>query len=80
MSDIDLTIGPHHLEFCPEYKYLGYWVNEFLDIGESLQKVFNKANQALGLIIAKSKVIGGFTKLYNVSIYQFSATLHTSGL
>ena len=82
LSSFTFSCGSHNLEFCHEYKYLGYWINEFLDIGDSLQKVFNRANQALGLIIAKSKAIGGFpfavfSKLYDVSVISiFSYIAH----
>ena len=55
-----IKIGSHHLEYCHQYKYLGYWINEFLDINESIQKVFHKANLALSVLMAKSKATGGF--------------------
>ena len=71
--DVSLFIGSKCIEFCHQYKYLGYWINEHLNLSESLQKVFDRAYKALGLIIAKSKSLGGFpfsvfSKLYNVSV------------
>ena len=49
-------------EFSPDYTHqwlLGFWINEFLDNSESTQKVYDHANRALGVLIAKSKAAGG---------------------
>ena len=81
-SNVTLHIGSKPLEYCHQYKYLGFWINEHLNMHESLQKVFDKANKALGIIIAKSKALGGFpfsvfTKLFNVSVVSiFSYIAH----
>ena len=82
LTDSILHIGVHTIDFCHEYKYLGYWINEFLNMEESIRKVYDKANRALGVIIAKAKELGGlpfsvFTKLYNVSVLSiFSYIAH----
>ena len=82
ITDSILHIGVHTIDFCHEYKYLGYWINEFLNMEESIRKVYDKANRALGVIIAKAKELGGlpfsvFTKLYDVSVLSiFSYIAH----
>ena len=82
LSTFAFNIGVHTLDYCHEYKYLGYWINEFLDINRSLEKVFIRANRALSVIIAKSKCMGGlplsiFTRLFNVSVVPiFSYIAH----
>ena len=58
------------VDYCHEYKYLGFWINEFLDLRQSIQKVYDHANRALGVLIAKSKAAGGlpmhvFSHLFN---------------
>ena len=40
--------------------YLGYFLNEFLDADESIQRVYDCANRALGVLIAKAKTAHGF--------------------
>ena len=34
LSCCQLMLGSSVIEFCHEYKYLGYWINEFLDVNE----------------------------------------------
>lgn len=84
ISCCQLMLGSSVIEFCHEYEYLGYWINEFLDVNESLNRVFVKANAALGVIIAKSMSLGGipfdvFTKLYKTCFTYFLHTLLTFG-
>ena len=55
ITPCSLYLGNNVVEFCHEYKYLGFWINEFLDMNESIHNVFDRANKALGVIIAKSK-------------------------
>ena len=58
--------------------YLGYLSNEFLDLDNSIQRVFDSGNQALGAVIPKQKLLEGYLfqfTLYNVSllsIHNFS--------
>ena len=47
-----------------EYKYLGFLFNEFLDLDKSIQRVFDRGNQALGAVIAKAKASGGLFRMY----------------
>ena len=73
LSDFSFKLGNQHIEYAHEYKYLGFWFNEFLDLDNSIQRVFNSGNQALGAVIAKAKAAGGlpfsvFTRLYDASV------------
>ena len=73
LTQSTLSLGSQPIEFYHEYRYLGFWFNEFLNVDESLEKVFDRANKASGVVIAKAKSIGGlpftvFTKLYNTCI------------
>ena len=47
----------HVIDYTHDYKYLGYFefLNEFLDADKSIQKVYTRANRALGVLIAKAK-------------------------
>jgi hypothetical protein len=52
------------------YKYLGLWINEFLDTQTMVKELANSATRALGKITVKLKAMGGltysgYTKLYN---------------
>ena len=49
------------LDYCSEYKYLGYWINEHLDHKTLVDKVALAARRSLGSLIAKSKENGGFS-------------------
>ena len=79
ITPCSLHLGNNVVELCHEYKYLGFWINV---MNESIHKVFDRANKALGVIIAKSKELGGFpftvfTKLYEVSTLSvFNYTAH----
>jgi len=59
-----------HSFYAHQYKYLGFWINEFLDNSESTQKVCDHANR---VPIAKSKFAGGlpvkvFSQLFNTLV------------
>ena len=53
LSDFVFCPGCHILDYIHEYKYLGF--NEFLDADESIQRVYDCANHALGVLIAMVK-------------------------
>ena len=65
------------------YKYLGLMLNEYLDYDYTAKHVAQAAHRALGLVIAKDKVHGGFgydifTKLYDSlvsSIIEYGAAI-----
>ena len=58
------------IEFCNEYKYLGIYFNEFLDMKVTIDHVATSARKAMSGIIARSRIIGGlmyksYTQLFN---------------
>ena len=53
-SVFHFEIGEFSPDYMHQYKYLGFWINEFLDNSESTQKVYDHANRALGVLIAIS--------------------------
>ena len=68
-SDSVFIVGGINLDVVESYKYLGLVLTEFLDYSKTAKAVAKSANRALGLIIAKSKAVGGlpydvFYKLY----------------
>jgi len=60
LSDFVFHLGCQTIDYTHDYKYLGYFINEFLDADESIQKVYTCANRALGVLIAKAKAAHGF--------------------
>ena len=59
---------------CTGYTYLGLVLNEHLDYSITAKTVAQNANSALGLLIAKCKIMGGlpcdaFIKLYDSVVY-----------
>ena len=69
-TKVQFKYGNSVLNLVKFYKYLGIVLNEFLDYAYTAAMVAKSANRALGLLIAKTKCIGGlpltcFEKLYN---------------
>ena len=69
-SEFGFACGGSDLEYCNEYKYLGVFFNEFLDVSQSIAHVATSARKALSCIIARSKFLGGlmyntYTQLFN---------------
>ena len=60
-STYQFTCGPHNLQYTSEYKYLGFWINEHLDLNKSIEHTACAAKKAVGILIAKSRNSGGFT-------------------
>ena len=65
--------GTSVIGMTDKYKYLGLWFSEDLDLSFMAEQVAASAHRALGLLIAKSKTIGGlphacFKKLYEASV------------
>jgi len=66
--------GDKQLEIVDKYTYLGLVLNEHLDFSFTAKTVAQSANRALGLLIAKCKIMGGlpydaFTKLYDSVVW-----------
>jgi len=82
-SAFQFKIGKLSPEYTHHYKYLGFWINEFLDNNESTRMIYDHANRALGVLIAKSKAAGGlpmkvFSHLFNtlvLSRMEYSAAI-----
>ena len=84
LSDFKFKLGDQHIEYAHEYKYLGFWFNEFLDLDDSIQRVFDSGNQALRAVIAKAKLLVGslsqcFPGYMMLQCYPLATTLHTFG-
>ena len=68
------TCGEHHLVISDRYTYLGLTLNEYLDFNVTARAVAQSASRALGLLIAKSKCMGGmpydvYSKLYATLVW-----------
>ena len=68
-SDTVFKCNDNIIEYSSNYTYLGLVLNEHLDYNVTAKAVAASANRALGLVIAKCKILGGvcydvFVKLY----------------
>ena len=68
-SSFVFKVGESHLKTVSKYRYLGLFIDEYLDYKVTADHVSKSAQRALGLIIAKSKAFGGipfncFKKMY----------------
>ena len=80
-SDFIFICGGHIVNYSSKYTYLGLVLNEFLDYNVTAKAVAQSANRALGLVIAKCKILGGasydvFNKLYEnlvCSVIEYGA-------
>ena len=59
-SSYDFICSNSKIEYCSEYKYLGLWINEHLDLDMMVGKVHLAARKTLGGLIAKCKDMGSF--------------------
>ena len=69
-TDTEFRYGNSTVEITDKYKYLGLWMNEFLEPMASVKALAASAGRALGALITKCKTAGGvsyhiYTKLYN---------------
>ena len=68
------TCGNDVIDISDSYVYLGVLFTEHLDYNQMAKHVSKSASRALGLLIAKTKCLGGvpydtFTKLYDCMVY-----------
>lgn len=68
------TCGSNNSQVVSQNTYLGILLDEHLDFDKTAKSVAKSAGRALGLLIAKSKCLGGmpfnvFTKLYNSLVW-----------
>ena len=59
-SSFNFSCGDHMLEITTQYNYLGLTMTEFLSYDAMASNVAKSASRALGLVIYKSKLNGGF--------------------
>ena len=74
----DLSCCSSAIKTVDKYVYLGLTIHEHLDWNVTAKVVAQSANRALGLLIAKSKFLGGvpyrvFTKLYDSMVWSVVA-------
>lgn len=58
-SDFKFTCGNKTIEYSDCYKYLGFWINEFLDMEKSITEITKSASRALGAVYMKYQSAGG---------------------
>ena len=84
LSNFIFHLGCKTIDYAHDYKYLGHFLNEFLDTDESIQRVYDSANRALGVLIAKAKTAHGFPLSLAVFLMPvllpYVHTLHIFGL
>ena len=54
-SKFNFKFNGNSLEYCKEYKYLGLWINEHLDLNLMLERVSLTSRRALACLIAKAE-------------------------
>ena len=64
-TDIIFKCGNQKIDVDSSYKYLGFWMNEFLDMKFSIREIAKSASRALGAIYSKFLCAGGM----NISVY-----------
>ena len=82
-SNFAFTCGGSNIQVVNKYKYLGLWFTDNIDLKYMAEQVAASAQRALGMLIAKSKAVGGFPhacfeKLYNSlvqSIIDYGASV-----
>ena len=62
---IFLNCGDKKVDVDSSYKYLGFWMNEYLDMKFSIRETAKSASRALGAIYSKFSCAGGM----NISVY-----------
>ena len=64
-TDYIFKCGNQKIDVDSSYKYLGFWMNEFLDMKFSIREIAKSASRALGAIYSKLLCAGGM----NISVY-----------
>ena len=59
-SSFEFKLGEETINYCSKYKYLGTYLNEFLNYNKMISELHDSASRALGAIICKMKKCGGF--------------------
>ena len=69
LSNYVFKCGDKVINYASEYKYLGFWFNEHLDMKKCIKEIAKSASRALGAIYMKYLNAGGmyfnvYTKLF----------------
>ena len=72
-STFNFICSNSKIEYCSEYKYLGLWINEYIDVSMMVDRVFLATRKTVGALIAKYKDMGSFyydtySHLYNTLV------------
>ena len=78
-SSLCFHLGNSTLNFAYDYKYLGFWLTQFLNMEESISRSLESTNRTLSLLIAKAKSNGGFSplKFLMLQLLQLFSSVHT---
>ena len=73
VTDFDFLCGNIGIKKAENYKYLGLWFNEHMDMTYAAREIAKSATRALGSLIVKFKELGGisydcFQKMYESSV------------
>ena len=64
-TDYIFNCGDKKVDVDSSYKYLGFWMNEYLDMKFSIREIAKSASRALGAVYSKFLCAGGM----NISVY-----------
>ena len=70
MSNFVFRCGDKVINYASEYKYLGFWFNEHLDMKKCIKEIANSASGALGAIYMKYLNAGGMTFRVDSKLFE----------
>ena len=63
-STFNFICSNSKIEYCSEYKYLGLWINEYIDVSMMVDRVCLATRKTLGALIANGiKIWAVFTMI-----------------
>ena len=69
-SRYQFTCGTHELEYTKSYKYLGMWLDEHMEMKETVKVLAASASRALGVLMGKFYDAGGMSYSVYTSLYK----------
>lgn len=69
-SDFEFKIGTENISWINGYKYLGLWLEQHLDMKETVKFLAASANRALGALCTKFHKIGGMSHTMFTHLYE----------
>ena len=80
----NFNCGDIGLDVTSEYKYLGLWFNEFLDLQGTVKHIAKSATRALGAVTSKVKRTGGilfvcYKQLFDSMVKPVMLSMQASG-